>query len=102
MHDPHVRQLGKGSYQELLGADYDPHAGFQALRREAEFMRWTAAGNDPAAFAESLPRSAAYRADLEQRVFDGRPPVTFADWEVSRLAEPDRRGRGLATPEAGI
>jgi hypothetical protein len=40
--------------QELLGPDYNPHAGAAALHREAAFYRWCAVGNDPHAFAAWL------------------------------------------------
>lgn len=39
----------------LLGSDYDPFAGKAALRLEAQFYAWVAAGRDPLAFANATP-----------------------------------------------
>ena len=46
--------LRKAWRARYLGADYDPHGGVAAVRREAAFYRWCAAGNDPAGFAPWL------------------------------------------------
>jgi hypothetical protein len=41
-------------YRKLLGPGYDPHGGFAAMRREAEFYEWAAAGNDGTKFAAMI------------------------------------------------
>lgn len=43
--------------QKLLGADYNPHGGQAAIRREAAFWRWVQAGHKPEEFAAHLPEA---------------------------------------------
>lgn len=47
----------------LLGADYDPHGGFAAVRREAAFYTWCESGRPAGEFAAHLAEAERLRED---------------------------------------
>lgn len=90
-------------YRGLLGADYDPHGGRAAIRREADFHAWVALGRDPAQFAGYTTRGGPSPADQAYAMTDAelRAAAAGPQSREENRAKTRSRDHGPVRPSPG-